>query len=384
MTLRSPHIAIALALLGGALPLRALDLTAYKQSNQILLGTVTAEVAPVGSLRLKSPASGLLHLRLPRERRAPLAAGTVWGEFDPERTRLEREALTLARALLDKKEQPRLRLDLTRDALDLTEKRSELTRQIGMFEQILADPDLSDYYLASGPAAGDTRSRDEIKTLVTRLRSQIELLDLAIAYAGTDEHLETESRVLDLKLRQHELDLERREEEKRLTMPFDGEVTLLVERPADDRPLRIDTGVELALIQDFSVLQARVVIKRPEWRLIPTSGLRLNIRTGLGSLGANFEKSRLDSVSGREELVYIFRFTPEDASTARSLVGGGITSSLTASLGEPVRIVPKLKLVLDDPEAFRDGDWQTGLVKTHPGARLIAIGETELAIAPAR
>src|SRR5690606_34219779 len=115
-----------------------------------------------------------------------------------------------------------------------------------------------------------------------------------IAYAGTDEHLETESRVLDLKLRQHELDLERREEEKRLTMPFDGEVTLLVERPADDRPLRIDTGVELALIQDFSVLQARVVIKRPEWRLIPTSALRLNIRTGLGSLGADFEKSRLD------------------------------------------------------------------------------------------
>lgn len=375
------HALLIPALVALAAPgLRALDLRDYKETRQLLVGIVSAQVTPAHSLRVKSPSDGRLFLRLPGNRGTILPAGTVWAEFDPERTALEREAITLARTLLEKKERPRLQLDTDREALDLADKRAETARQLRMFQRILDDPELAGFYLES-PDAGDDRA--QLGQTMERLRRQLDLMDAVLAYAGTEQHIEAESRVLDIKLRQHELDLKQREEDKRLAMPFDGEITLLIERPADDdTPVRTQLGDELALIQDYSAVRARFVVKRPELRAIAPETLHLRVSAGAVPLTAAFESRLIEETGGREELVYRFRFQDKDRATARPLAGGSLTARLYANLPQPARIIPKLDLVLAEPEAFREGDWHVGLAAALPGATLLAIGETELAVVP--
>lgn len=360
--------------------LLALDPYAYKESRQLLVGLISAQVTPIRSLRVKSPSEGRLRLHLPRLPGAIVPAGTVWAEFDPERTALEREALTLARTLLDNKERPRLRLDTDRDALDLADKRAETARQLRMFQRILDDPELAGFYLES-PDSGD--DRPHLEETMTRLRRQLELMDAVLAYAGTENHIETETRILEIKLRQHELDLRQREEDKRLAMPFDGEITLLVDRPAgDDATLRAQLGDELALLQDYSVVRARFAIKRAELRALAPETLQLRINAGARPMSAAFDSRLIEDTGGREELVYRFRFRDEDRLAARSLAGGAVPARLYADLPQPARIIPKLDLVLDSPDAFREGDWHAGIAVALPGAQLLAIGETELAVIP--
>ncbi len=362
--------------------LQAFDLNSYRESRQISVGVLNVEVLPARSLRLKSPSGGSLHLHQPERPGIPLAAGTLWGEFDPERTKLEREAITLARTLLEKKQQPKAALDLAREAAELVERRSELVRQSGMLQRIIAEPELAQLYLEDNRADSATNPTEEITALLARLKTQTELIDAVLAFSGSDEDFQIEARVLELKLIQQELDLKDRESEKRLTMPFDGELTLLPRRPSGDKPLRIQLGEDLALIQDFSIIRARLVMKRPEWRLIPTGQLFLRINAGVRPLVARFDRSLLEEVNGREELVYYFNFAEADRPSARSLIGGGLTARLYAELPQPARIVPKLDLVIAHPDAFREGDWTAGLSAALPESQLMVIGDTELAITP--
>ena len=53
---------------------------------------------------------------------------------------------------------------------------------------------------------------------------------------------------------------------------------------------------------------------------------------------------------------------------------------LNFTLAHPVRVVPKLTLVMHDPSAFQDRSWSAGVHRLWPDARVVAEGQTELAI----
>ena len=355
----------------------AFDPSKYPESSELTLATLPADVQPIRSARIKSPTDGLLSLRLP----APgerLPEGTIWGEFDPERLKLETEVVSLARALYTEKEKPKLSLELARNAAELTERRAELERQGDMLARIADDPALAELY--AGESSGGA-SREEVAALSKRLRTQLVLIDEVLRYAGTPRENQLEQRALELKLQAQELELNRRLHEFRLSMPFDGELSLIPPAPPEGKPLRIPLGVELALIQDFSAIQARVPIRRPEWRIADTSRLQLRYSDrGRRNLAAGYQRSLLKENLGREELIYVFQFADADLAAARSLSGGQILMQLILSLEERARIIPKIDLILASPAAFREGGWESGVASVIPGARLLALGETHLAV----
>lgn len=219
-----PSRVLAAALLCAGSHAVALDLANCPVASELLLASLPADVQPIRSARVKSPTDGLLTLHLPAPG-ARLPEGAVWGEFDPERLKLETEAVSLARALFIEKEQPRLSLELARNAADLAERRAELGRQAGMLSRIASDPALAELY--TGEAAGAANGA-EIAALAERLQTQLALIDDLLRYAGTPRETELEHRVLELKLQAQELDLARRLQEFRLAMPFDGELTLIL------------------------------------------------------------------------------------------------------------------------------------------------------------
>jgi hypothetical protein len=125
-----------------------------------------------------------------------------------------------------------------------------------------------------------------------------------------------------------------------------------------------------------------VPIRRPEWRVVDPSRLQLRYSVrGRPPLAATFQRSVLQENLGRDELVYIFQFADAHRAAARPLAGGQVALQLVLQLNEPVRIIPKIDLMLAAPAAFRDQGWEAGAAAALPGARLLAIGETHLALA---
>lgn len=359
-----------------AASLLALDLRRYPLSDEIILGTLNAEVRPARYLRLKAPATGQLHLKLPPAGQT-LAKGDVWAELDPARLDLERRAVALARALLKAREEPALRLDQARNRADLTERLDELERQSAMLRKLLKEPELGELYLADQDAAGGT---DKVRYMITQLDQQTRLLREVLTFVGTPRQEELELQALHLKLEQQEIELDRRERDSRLVMPFDGEITLVPPLPPEGEPLYIESGMDLARLQDFSRVDARTVIKRTEWRLLDASRIKLRIVAGGDVLRADFSRALAEEIFGREELVYYFTFSADQKSAARALVGGQISVQLLAVLPQSARLVPKLDLALAAPELFRTAGWDAAVTQLIPGARVILHGDTHLAI----
>jgi hypothetical protein len=353
------------------------DASKYPQASELVLASLPADVQPLRSVRVKSPSDGLLTLRLP----APgtrLPEGTVWGEFDPERLKLEGDVVTLARALFEEKEKSKLGFELARSAAELSERRAEFKRQADMLARISADPALAELY--AGETSGAS-SREEVAALAARLRAQLDLIDEVLRFAGTPRETELERRALELKLQAQELDFKRRLQEFRLAMPFEGEISLIPPAPPEGKTLRVPLGADLALVRDFSAIQARVPIRRPEWRVVDPARLQLRQpNRGRTALTADYQRSVLQEINGREELLYLFQFPDSQRTAARPLAGGFVTLQLVLRLEEPARIIPKIDLILAAPAAFREGGWEAGVAAILPGARLLAQGETHLAV----
>lgn len=360
----------------------AFDAAKYPSADELVLAYLPADVQPVRSVRVKSPSDAPLTLNLPSPG-ARLPEGAVWGEFDAERMKIEAEAVELARTLFEEKAAPRLKLDLATAAAELAERRAELSRQIGMLDRIAGDPSLAELYRPDpAAAAGAAPSGDEIAVLAGRLRGQLAVVDDVLRHAGSPEEKDHERRALELKLKAQELDVAQRRREFRLAMPFEGEITLIPPAPLPGKTLRVPSGTDLALIQDFSVIQAGVVIRRPEWRLLAPANLYLRhvARPG-GPVVAAYRRGVVRDNLGRDELVYIFEFPEAQRSLARGLSGGQVMMNLVLRLGRKALIVPKIDLVLAAPDAFREGGWEQGVDAAIPGGHLLAVGETHLAVA---
>ncbi|MCW5548240.1 MAG: hypothetical protein KIT44_04680 [Opitutaceae bacterium] len=359
--------------------LRAFDLTAYPVATEIALGTVQAEVKPAHSRKLKAGQSGRLHLHPAAFNRAPQPQGTLWAEYEPDRLNLEREAFDIARQLLRSRETPTLRYEQARARADLADQLAETEHQAAMLQRIRTEPELAELYLRE-PGGEDPATLDEA---VEQLNRQAGLARGLLDFVGSARQEWLETRALELKLRQQEIELQRREQESRLVLPFDGELTLLAAPPGDHPELRVESGMDLALVQDFSRLHVRITLRQPEWRLVPPE--RLSLRLATGGFGRDLRAAHLhrvtEEVFGREELACYFLIDREDSGRARALVGGRLQATLVAALPGPARLVPKLDLVLAHPAAFRELGWSAGLEQLVAGARLLHVGETHLAVA---
>lgn len=356
----------------------AFDLGRYPVARELVLGAVVAEVQPGQVQKVKAPLGGLLHLQLPAAG-AVLPKDAVWAEYDPARLELERAAFALARDLIREKETPQLLYDQARTRAELADKLEELTRQAAFLGRLEREPGFAALYLEGAERAP---GGVDVRAAAALLERQVTLLRDVLAYAGTPRQAELETRLLAVKLRQQELDLARRESESRLALPFAGEVTLIPAAPPAGQPLRVEAGQDLAWVQDFSQLTARVPLRRPEWRLADPS--RLALRLATGSFGqpvpATFARRVVAELNGREELVYHFTLAAADPAAARALVGGQAAAQLVYLLPQPAHVVAKLDLVLADPAGFRDAGWAAGLARLLPGATVLAVGDTHVAI----
>ncbi len=372
-------LSLMLPLVAGSLAAEPLDFTEYPLSEKISYGTVTTQVQPEKYLKIKAPAAGRVHLRV---RDGIHEKGIVWGEIEPDQLKMEREAIELSKELYESKEKPAARLEMADARAGLENRRDELNKNLKMLGEILSEPELAELYL--GEEGRDPNgSRSTVEEMRGRLLKQISALDEALLYVGTPDQERMELRLAEIQLKRKEAELERREREARLEMPFTGEFRYLMDLPEDlEKPVEVGSGDEIAEISRYGRLECHMPVNQTAIRQLPVPALSLEFEpSGAGSrLQAEFLRKETREIYGKPELIYVFRFTEEQARTARSLIGGRVSAELMVDLSSEARLVPKLDLVKAAPDDFREKGWRVGVETAFPGWRAIAVGQSDVAV----
>jgi hypothetical protein len=127
-------------------------------------------------------------------------------------------------------------------------------------------------------------------------------------------------------------------------------------------------------------VRARVIMENAAWTGISPERLKVVVTTGGRSLEAHFIFQKIEKIQNREESAYYFEFPREKSVEAARLIGANNQCDLWVDLTESARIVPKLAVILHQPDAFQNRNWGTALATAFPGARLLLEGQTDLAL----
>ena len=175
------------------------------------------------------------------------------------------------------------------------------------------------------------------------------------------------------------MQFEMRMQEAYLTVPFDGEIEFLFPYVEGEKNY-IQAGMEVALLRDLRELHGQVPILDSDWRLYNKNSLELELKAPRGKVIGKYLKSSSREVSGGEELIYSFKFDPQDKLALRNQLGGRTDGMLYLKLSRAAHMVPKFLLVSLNPERFRLGGWSGLVASVCPEYELIEVGLYSIAI----
>ena len=348
----------------------------YPSTNRIRLATVSCKVQAKSSLTLTAPITGMLHVHV-HTQQTNLTARTIWAEFEPKQFIEEAKALKDAAAQLSEREKSLLNINLPRQKLKITRELYEAERQLAMLNLMRTNnnltllPSLGLKNPSLNPKA-QTMLQVEVD-LIRRTLDAITKTNLVVL--GFDL---TEQRA---NLKQRQRDFDRRRKQARLKMPTTGQLSISLPLTEGVNEYWVHTGQDLAVARDFKKVYVRAVLADPAWAGQVTGALGIVIRFSNGQeLTAKYVYQRLERTPMREEAAAYFLITAPPITDIQHLVGREVTGELNFNLGRPARVVPKLTLVMHDPSAFQGRSWSAGVHRLWPDARVVAEGQTEVAI----
>ncbi|HWY74918.1 MAG TPA: hypothetical protein VN281_04840 [Verrucomicrobiae bacterium] len=353
--------------------------TAYPAVEKMRLATLPCQVIPKTSLTIQSPISGQLRLYI-EQPETNLPAGFVWAEFEPKALKLEAEELVEARQRIDERERLFKEIDLPKEKIKLNRDVSELKREVALLELLSTNRDLARVALNS---AGLSREGLLKHGTLEQSKDELALLEQNLGWLSPTNPavlgIDLQSARMELDRRQ--LDFDRRQAQARFSLPFAGELITSIQLAQGVKEYPVSAGEELAVVRDLSSIRLRVPLEEVAWAALPPEKLTAALTLPDGTrLEAAFVQKKLEHAAMREVVCYYFQFPPGDTTAASHLVGTDISCDLWISLSQPACVVPKLALVLREPAAFQNRNWNEGLAKVLPGAQLMLEGQTDLAI----
>lgn len=353
----------------------------YPAVEKMRLATLPCQVLPKTSLTINAPVSGQLRLYVGRPQ-TNLPSGFLWGEFEPKELNLEAAELSEARSRISERERLFEQIELPKEQIKLNKDISAMKKQIMLLEMLSTNADLA---RAAINAAGLDRDGVLKTTSLADARKELALMEENLKFLQT-----TNSAVVGfdiegarMELDQRQLEFDRRQNQARFTMPFAGQWISSLQLADGVSEYPVTAGQELAVVRDLHSILVRVPLEDVSWSSLPAAKLTAVVPLADGThLEGTFAYKKLEKVQLRDEVFYYFQFPFEESSAAALLVGTSPTCELWLELSQPARIVPKLALVLHQPDAFQNRRWSEGLKQLFPGSQLLVEGQTELAILP--
>ncbi|MGZ8938309.1 MAG: hypothetical protein ACXW32_03770 [Limisphaerales bacterium] len=348
----------------------------YPPLTRMRVAQLPCQLQPKSTITVVSPISGLLRIYAPAPQ-SPLAANFLWAEFEPEILAQDKLVLEESLKKLEDLEQVQWEIEYPRKKRALELQLKEAERELKRVQMLMDDPVLAQRVLRTG--SGTNSLRPETLEIA---KETFELLQRQMSYLESTNFaalgFDLSSQRTDWKRR--ELDFQRRRQQSRFEMPFNGTLTVSVPISEGVTNYPVNQGQELAIARDTSSVRARVVMDNAAWTGVSPERMKVMVTTGGRSLEANFIYQKIEKVQNREESAYYFEFPKNKSAEAARLIGANNQCDLWVDLAEPARIVPKLAVILQQPDAFQNRNWETALAATFPGARLLLEGQTDLAL----
>jgi hypothetical protein len=349
---------------------------AYPPMNRMRVAQLPCQLQPKSTIAVVSPISGLLRIYAPSPQ-SDLKAGFLWGEFEPEILKQDEVVLLDSFKKLEDLERVQWEIEYPRKKMEMEQRLREAEKELRRVEILANDPVLARKVLGAGSHTNAMRPEtlDLARETYRLAKQQYEFLQstnfAALGFDLTGQRTEWKRR---------ELEFQRRRQQSRFEMPFDGKLTVSVPISEGVTNYPVNQGQELAVARDISSVRARVVMDNAAWTGLSPDKMRIVVTTGGRSLEAKFIFQKIEKVQNREESAFYFEFPREKSSEAARLIGANNQCELWVDLTESVRIVPKLAVILHQPDAFQNRNWQSGISTAFPGARLVLEGQTDLAI----
>lgn len=353
----------------------------YPAAEKMRLATLPCQVLPKASLTISAPVSGQLRLYVDRPQ-TNLPAGFLWGEFEPKALNLEAAELSEARSRISEREHLFKQIELPKEEIKLSKDITEKKKEIMLLEMLSTNADLA---RAAINAAGLDHNGALKSGSLEDARKELALMEenLKFLQSSNSAVVGFDIEGASMELEQRQLDFDRRQNQSRFTMPFAGQWISSLQLADGVSEYPVTAGQELAVVRDLHSIMLRVPLEDVSWSSLPTSKLAAIVALADGThIEASFAYKKLEKVQLRDEVFYYFKFPFEESAQAALLVGTAPTCELWLELSQPARIVPKLALVLHQPDAFQNRRWNEGLEQLFPGSQLLVEGQTELAILP--
>lgn len=354
---------------------------AYPAVEKMRLATLPCRVMPKTSLTINAPVSGQLRIYIDRPQ-TNLPADFVWAEFEPKVLNMEAVELAEARRKIEEREKLFKEIELPKERIKLSKEISEARKQLMLLSLISTNPALGQLTMS---ASGQGKEGLLKSGNLDQARTELELMEQNLKYLTSTNTtllgMDIEGARLELQRRQ--LEFERRQAQARFKMPYAGQLITSLQLAEGVLEYPVSAGQELGVVRDLKMILLRVPLEDVAWTALPTTKLTAVLHLPDGSLlEAPFAYKKLERSQLREEVFYYFQFPFEDSAAAALLVGTDLSCELWLGLTQPARIVPKLALVLQQPNAFQNRHWNEGVAQLLPGAQVMVEGQTDLAILP--
>jgi len=351
---------------------------AYPPVDKMRIATLPCQLQPKSTIAVLSPLMGMLRVYVSSPQ-TNLSAGVLWAEFEPEIFAAEARTLKEARRNLEDQEKLQWEIEYPRKKLKLEQEIEEAQRQTKLLQLLSTNVELAAKILTVGSDQPNMMRPDALD----KSTLQLHLLQRNLNYLETTNFaavgFDLESQRTELIRR--ELDFERRRAQSRFEMPFAGKLTITLPLTEGVVNYPVKSGEELGVARDVSSVRVRVAIDNVAWTGLPVDRLKVYVRSGDLSLLASFSYQKIEHIQNRDESAYYFEFPKEKTVAAARLIGANVSCEVWIDLPEQARVVPKLAVILHQPDAFQTRNWSAALATTFPGARLVVEGQTDLAIA---
>lgn len=359
---------------------RPWDWDRYPLVRSMKIGNLPCQLQPKSSIAVQAPLLGTLRVYVTSPQ-TNLPSGYLWAEFEPEIFAAEARSLEEAQRKLEDKEKLQFEIEIPRQKMQLERQIEEAQRQVALVRMLSTNKELADLAFNVGEGAATALRPDSLQ----KSELELQLLKQSMSYLQN-----TNSTVLGVDVagmrsdwERRKLEFERRQAQSRFKMPFDGRLTVTLPLTEGVTEYPVASGQELGICRDLSVIRLRLPIENVSWMSIPPEKLLAVIRLPSGeALEAKFSYQKIERAQNREESAYYFQFPDNKAALAAKLIGTSVSCELWTMLDEPARIVPKLSLVMRDPEAFQNRSWPMAVSALFPGAKVAVEGQTELGIVP--
>jgi hypothetical protein len=323
-----------------------------------------------------APDDGQLVLAI-SEARTNLKKDDIWGIMSPEGLNLEEEILNTRAEIISRNRELVQSVESPQAIVEVKEKLSETERLISRIEALngfLEDGEMLRELLPHIDTGDIASTQQHLRQQADILRRKIELL--FSGQTATTAELD----LADANLRQSRLELKLKRQRMEMKMPFDGLLHCNIDlRNTHDSPF-VERGQLIGVAEDLSGISANVEMIDSGWLGFDPESVVFLARIEDDQRVGSFQRSTLKEQAGQDYFVYHFEFEEAVSNFLRGRRNSEMGGEIAVDLEVEAYIVPKIDLILFQPETFKTGQWTLGIRRIWPTAKVVAIGPYEIAI----